>query len=70
MLKNIKSPTTTAGGITTLALVAAYIAQVLADGDPSTNPEWMLIMPMVVTSIALLFARDQKQHEKDKLTGE
>lgn len=65
MLKNIKSPQTTAGGITTLALVGAYIAQILMDGDPSTSPEWLLVMPLVISAVTLLFARDQKQHEKD-----
>ena len=65
MLKNIKSPRTTAGALSTLALVGAYVAQVLMDGDPSTSPEWLLVMPLVVTSVSLLFARDQKQHEKD-----
>jgi hypothetical protein len=38
------------------AIMAALAAQ--WDGDPTTTPEWGIVVPMVIAAIGLLFARD------------
>ena len=44
-------------GIVSLIVGAIYL---MADGDPTTNPNWTLIVPVICTAIANLFARDNK----------
>ena len=55
-----KSPKTTAGAIAILVALVAGVAQLLLDGDPATNPDWALVVPVALTSLAFLAAKDEK----------
>lgn len=54
----IKSWRTTVAGI--LQFLSVTITQVLSlfDSDPTTNPEWGIIVASLITLIGLLTARD------------
>ena len=55
MLKSWK--TSLAGILQFLAIAAAQIST-LFDADPTTNPEWSLVVASFVTLVGLLRARD------------
>lgn len=46
--------TSALGGL--LTLVAATI-KLLADGDAATNPDWNTTVPLLISTVGLLFAR-------------
>ena len=54
-----KSPKTTFAAIlgAVSALVSAIAMEI--DGDPETTGNWALVIPLVVTALGLLFARDE-----------
>ncbi len=56
-----KSWRTTAGGVTALIVLVASTLQAILAGEPV---EWGVVVPGVSTSLALIFARDQKAHDK------
>ena len=51
--------TTTLGivGILTTVLAAA---KALLDNDPTTNPDWTMVISSITAGIGLVFARDNK----------
>lgn len=44
-----------AGG---LATIVFNVASMLLDDNPATNPDWSIILPLLMTSIGALFAKD------------
>jgi len=62
MKKNWK---TTAGGIAAIITAAAGAAKLMLDGDPTTNPDWNIVMVAVFTGVALLKARDHDKSSED-----
>lgn len=54
----LNNPVTTGGGLfTSIALAWAQI-QLLFDNDPTTQPEWAIIMAAIGALITGIFARD------------
>ena len=49
--------TTTAGVGALIALIGTTLNQ-LFDGNPATNPDWNLVLPLIFTSLVGIFARD------------
>lgn len=62
MLTNIVGASwrTTILGILGLVSLAANVAQLILDGDATTNPDWATVIPMAMALIGSLFARDNK----------
>lgn len=56
----MKSWRTTVFGAGGLLTVAAGVVNAMFDGDPATNPDWMVVIAAMSTAIGLLFARDDK----------
>ena len=56
MIKSWKTSLFGAGGILT-ALIAA--GALMFDGNPSTNPEWGTLIPLLFSSLVGIFARDK-----------
>jgi hypothetical protein len=50
---------TTGAGLAGLVTLIATTVKQLLDGDPTTNPDWNVVIPLVFTSIIGLFARDK-----------
>lgn len=55
---------------TTIAILLAldailHGAMGVLDNDPATNPDWALIMPLLITALGLLFARDSNKSSQD-----
>jgi len=61
----MKSWRTTVFGAGGLLTVAAATASALLDGDPTTNPEWAVVVASVAACLGLLFARDNKVTSED-----
>ena len=54
----MKSWKTTAAGLGGLmSIIAATLTQ-LTDNNPTTNPDWNLVVPLIFTSLIGIFARD------------
>jgi len=60
-MKNYRTSLFGTGGI---LIIAANVASMLLDGDPTTNPDWSVIFAALMPSIAALFARDAKVTSK------
>ena len=56
----MKSWRTTGSAIAALITIASTAGGQLLDGDPSTAPNWNLVLPLFFTSLIGLFARDNK----------
>lgn len=54
----MKSWKTTAAGVGGLMTTLGSILNQLFDGNPATNPDWNLVLPILMTSLIGLFARD------------
>lgn len=57
-LKNMKSWKTTSAGVAGLITLIASTLTQLTDGNPATNPDWNIVVPMAFTSLIGIFARD------------
>jgi hypothetical protein len=55
---NSKSLKTTLFGSGGFIVLAANVASMLLDGDPHTNPDWSVIIPLAISNLGLLFAKD------------
>ncbi len=55
MNKSWKTTSAAIGGL--IVLIGTVIKQ-LSDGDPSTNPDWNVVIPLAITSLVGIFARD------------
>ena len=62
ILKNWK---TTAAAIGMLLVAVGPVISALADGDPSTQPNWNLFLPEILAAIGLLFSRDANKSSQD-----
>lgn len=51
--------TTSAGILGALALIFTALSAML-DGNPETIPQWEVVIPVFITQLGLLFARDNK----------
>lgn len=55
-----KSWQTTTAGLGALLTAIGGALPVLFDGDPTTNPDWAVLIPAIIAGAGLLFARDNK----------
>tara|TARA_R100000234_G_scaffold103771_1_gene73347 strand:- start:1190 stop:1414 length:225 start_codon:yes stop_codon:yes gene_type:complete len=62
ILKNWK---TTSAAIGMLLVALGPAVQALIDGDPSTSPNYNIVIPEVLAAIALLMARDADKSSQD-----
>lgn len=49
---------TTAAGILAALAVLFNAISLMFDYDPTTNPDWAVVVPALVASIGLIFAKD------------
>lgn len=56
----MKSWKTTTAGIGALLTTLGTTLNQLFDGNPATNPDWNLVLPLILTSLVGIFARDNK----------
>ena len=54
----MKSWKTSTAAIAGLVALVASVAKQLTDGDPVTNPDWSVVVPLFITSLTGIFARD------------
>jgi hypothetical protein len=54
----MKSWKTTAAGVGGLMTTIGSVLNQLCDGNPATNPDWNLVLPIIFTSLIGIFARD------------
>jgi hypothetical protein len=54
----MKSWKTTAAGVGGLMTTIGSVLNQLFDGNPATNPDWNLVLPIIFTSLIGIFARD------------
>jgi len=54
----MKSWKTTAAGVGGLIATIGSILNQVFDGNPATNPDWNLVLPILLTSFIGIFARD------------
>ena len=45
-------------GIITIVVAILNALKLLVDGDPTTNPDWSLLIASITAGLGLLFARD------------
>jgi hypothetical protein len=60
-----KSWKTTVFGASGLGTAIWNIASMLLDGDPATNPDWAVYLPVILASAAAIFARDNDKSSQD-----
>lgn len=54
----MKSWKTTAAGIAGILGMLGTAVSAMLDGNPATDPQWSIVIPAIITSAGLLFARD------------
>lgn len=54
----MKSWKTTAAGLAGILGMLGTAVSAMLDGNPATDPQWSIVIPAVITSAGLLFARD------------
>lgn len=54
----MKSWKTTTAGVGGLMTAIGSILNQLMDGNPATNPDWNVMLPIIFTSLIGIFARD------------
>lgn len=54
----MKSWKTTLAGIAGIIGMLSTAVSAMLDGNPATVPQWEIVIPAVITSAGLLFARD------------
>lgn len=54
----MKSWKTTTAGVGALLTVIGTALNQMFDGNPATNPDWNLLLPIIITSLIGIFARD------------
>lgn len=54
----MKSWKTTAAGVGGILTVIGTALNQMFDGNPATNPDWNLLLPIILTSLIGIFARD------------
>jgi hypothetical protein len=53
-----KSWQTTVAGLGTILTTAGSALNLLFDGDPNTNPDWNIVLPLLMSGVIGLVARD------------
>lgn len=61
----MKSWRTTAAGVGGLMTTIGSVLNQLFDGNPATNPDWNLVLPIIFTSLIGIFARDNGVSSED-----
>lgn len=56
---------TSAAGVGTLLTVLGATLNQLTDGNPATNPDWNVVLPLVFTGLIGIFARDNNVSSED-----
>lgn len=56
---------TTVFGAGGLGTIAWNVASMLLDGNPATNPDWSVVIFSTLSSLGLLFARDNDKSSQD-----
>jgi hypothetical protein len=56
--------TSVAGGSALLVIISTTVKQ-LTDGDPNTNPDWNVVIPLLFTGLIGLFSRDNDKTSED-----
>ncbi len=52
--------TTAAGVVAAVSTLLMLVVHPLVDGDPATAPNWAVAVPIVMTTIGLVLAKDAK----------
>lgn len=60
-----KSWRTTAAGAGALITVLGATLNQMFDGDPATNPDWNMVLPLTFAGLVGLFSRDNKVSSED-----
>jgi len=61
-----KSWKTTLGGILSQLPIIWYQVETFLDGDPSTNPDWVVLMGSLSAVYAFFMARDKNVSSEDE----
>lgn len=61
----MKSWKTTAAGIAAAIAAIATAASAFLDGDPTTEPEWGIVVAALSAAIGLFMARDNDKRSED-----
>ena len=64
MLKQ-RSWKTTLAGLSSIMSGLGQIIYAITDGNPQTNPDWGTSIPLIITGIGLIFARDNDKSSRD-----
>jgi uncharacterized membrane protein len=56
---------TTVTGVLMLLDIVGHSAVMVLDGDPTTNPNWAVVVPALLAAIGLIFARDADKSSQD-----
>lgn len=56
----MKNPNTTISGILTFVVALLSAAQAVFDGDPTTEPQWAIVLGAFTTALGLMFSKDSK----------
>jgi predicted Co/Zn/Cd cation transporter (cation efflux family) len=54
----VKNPKTTIAGWLTFAVALLSAAQAVLDGDPTTTPDWAIVLGALTTALGLMFSKD------------
>ena len=60
---------TTGAALGALLTVLGPALSALTDGDAATNPDWNVVIPVVVMSLGVLFSRDQDKSSEASGVG-
>jgi len=56
--------TTVASILAAVTVIFGAVREVI-DGDPMTNPDWNVVVPVVIAALGLLFSRDADKSSQD-----
>ncbi len=51
--------------VSTLVVALGGVVKQLFDGDPSTNPDWNVVVPLIIATLTGFFARDNDKTSED-----
>lgn len=63
--KSLRSRNTTVLGLVAIAMATLGALQLLADGNPATNPDWNAVVAAVSAGLGLLAAKDGDKKSED-----
>jgi len=56
---------TTAASVAALLSLLLTVAKQLLDNDPTTNPDWAVVLPLIFAALTGLFARDDDKTSEE-----